>query len=133
MSLIATCHCGASRIELPRAPTAATKCNCTFCARTGAIWAYFAPGELIFLAQQDDATYKVADSLNEHHFCSTCGMHTWGSSPDWASMYNLDGTPKNGDPSSIPTARQFSINLNLIDDLDWSGITVTEVDGRHNW
>lgn len=132
MTLIAHCHCGATRIALPDAPTEAKSCNCTYCARAGAVWAYYKPGELNFLAQDGDAVYS-ASGLNQHHFCGKCGMQTWGDSPDWASLYNLDGTPKGGDANAMPTERIYAVNLNLVDDLDWSKVTVTAVDGRHSW
>jgi hypothetical protein len=132
MTLTATCHCGATKITLSGPPKSATQCNCTFCGRTGAIWAYFTPGELQFDALEGDNSYS-ATGMNQHHFCGRCGMHTWGSSPDWASMYNADGTSKNGDPHAVPTAQIHGLNLRLIDDLDWSQIEVTQVDGRHNW
>jgi hypothetical protein len=132
MTLTATCHCGATKITLPRLPASGTQCNCSFCARTGAVWAYFAPGELQFDALEDDRAYS-ATGMNQHHFCGSCGVHTWGDSPDWASMYNADGTSKNGDPNAMPTSRIFGINLRLVDDLDWSTLTVEQVDGRNNW
>ena len=132
MALTASCHCGATSITLPAQPTAGTACNCTYCARTGAVWAYYKPGELTFNAQKGETTYSPG-GMNRHHFCSTCGMQTWGDSPDWASLYNLDGSPKNGDASALPTERIYAVNLKLIDGLDWSGITITEVDGRNNW
>lgn len=133
MTLIATCHCGATRIELPSQPTEATSCNCSYCSRTGAVWAYYKQGQLKFLAQDGEATYSASGGMNQHHFCSTCGIQTWGDSPDWASMYNLDGTPKNGDANAMPTERTYGVNLKLIDDLDWSAVTITNVDGRNSW
>ncbi|UYO01049.1 MAG: GFA family protein [Devosia sp.] len=132
MTLTATCHCGATRIALPAPPTHAKSCNCSFCARTGAIWAYYKPGELTFLSLAGDSTYSPS-GMNHHHFCSTCGMQTWGDSPDWASLYNNDGTPKNGDANAMPTERTYAVNLNLIDDLDWAAVTVEKVDGRSAW
>ena len=56
MSLIASCHCGATRIELPHAPVHAKECNCSYCGRTGAVWGYYGPGEMRFLAQADELT-----------------------------------------------------------------------------
>lgn len=133
MSLIASCHCGATRIELPHSPLAAKACNCSYCARTGAIWGYYGAGEMRFLSQQGEKTYS-ASGMNQHHFCGTCGMQTWGDSPDWASIYNNDGTPKEGfTANSLPTQRSYAVNLRLIDDLDWSGIAVEQVDGRNSW
>jgi hypothetical protein len=132
MTLHATCHCGATKITLPAQPTTAKSCNCSFCARTGAIWAYYAPGELIFVANEIDKLYAPS-GMNAHHFCGTCGMQTWGDSPDWASLYNADGTPKNGDANAMPSERVYAVNLNLVDDLDWSKIVVEQVDGRNSW
>ena len=131
MTLIASCHCGNTRIELPAQPTHAKSCNCSYCARTGAVWAYYELGELNFLSREGEATYSP--SGNHHHFCSNCGMQTWGDSPDWASLYNNDGTPKNGDAGTMPTDRTYAVNLRLIDDLDWDAVTVEAVDGRTSW
>jgi hypothetical protein len=39
--LVATCHCGAVRIEVPRRPRTLTDCNCSICRRYGALWAYY--------------------------------------------------------------------------------------------
>lgn len=132
MPLNASCHCGATQITLPRLPAAATSCNCSFCGRTGAVWAYFKPGELVVQAE-DEKTYS-ASGMNLHHFCGRCGMHTWGDSPDWSSVYNMDGTPKPGfEPGTVPTERNIAVNLRLIDDLDWSKIEVEKIDGRNSW
>jgi hypothetical protein len=133
MTLKATCHCGDTRITLSRAPTGAKSCNCSFCERTGAVWAYFEPGEITVEAT-DEKTYSASGGMNRHHFCGRCGMQTWGDSPDWASAYNTDGTPKPGfDAGTVPEARIAGVNLRLIDGLDWSGIAVEKLDGRANW
>ncbi|MBE0578940.1 GFA family protein [Devosia sp.] len=134
MPLIASCHCGATRIELPQPPAHAKECNCSYCSRTGAVWGYYGPGEMHFLSQQDEKTYSASDGMNQHHFCGQCGMQTWGDSPDWASVYNNDGTPKPGyTQGSMPTERTYAVNLRLIDELDWSAIAVEKVDGRASW
>lgn len=133
MTLTASCHCGATSIELPHAPTEAHECNCSFCARTGAVWAYYQPDEMQ-VSQSEGRTYSASDGVNQHHFCGRCGMHAWGDSPDWASAYNLDGTPKAGvEAGTTPEARICAVNLRLIDDLDWSKVSIEKVDGRHNW
>lgn len=132
MSLVASCHCGATKIALPAQPTHAKSCNCSFCARTGAIWAYYKPDELQFLSREADTFYSASKGINQHHFCSTCGIQTWGDSPDWSSAYNADGSPK-GEAGAMPTERIYAVNLNLVDDLDWAAVTVEAVDGRHNW
>lgn len=133
MSIIASCHCGATKIQLPELPTRASECNCTFCSRTGGVWASFAPGQLKVLSHDEERTYS-ASGMNQHRFCGRCGIHTWGDSPDWASAYNNDGSPKEGfTAGTVPEQRVFAVNLRLIDDLDWSKITVEKMDGRNNW
>ena len=134
MPLIASCHCGATQIALPHPPSHAKQCNCSYCARAGAVWAYYEQGEMTFMAQEGEKTYSASDGINQHHFCGHCGMQTWGDSPDWASAYNNDGTPKPGfTPGSVPAQRTYAVNLRLVDDLDWSSIAVEQVDGRNNW
>ncbi|WIJ26255.1 GFA family protein [Devosia sp. RR2S18] len=133
MPLTATCHCGATKIELPHPPEHAMECNCTFCGKTGAVWGYYAPGELRVVSDVEKRTYAPS-GVNQHHFCGTCGMQTWGSAPDWGSIYNTDGTPKPGvDPGTLPTAQILGINLRLLDDLDLSTLQIEKVDGRNNW
>lgn len=133
MPLIASCHCGQTKIELPHLPTAAKTCNCSFCGRTGAVWGYFGEGELKLLSTEGEKIYSASGGMNQHHFCGNCGMQTWGDSPDWASMYNSDGTPKNGDPNSFPTTRTYAVNLRLVDGLDLGSIEIEHMDGRNSW
>jgi hypothetical protein len=133
MTPVATCHCGDARIQLPRTPASAKSCNCSFCDRTGAVWAYFSPEEVQIQAE-GARTYSGSDGMNQHHFCGRCGMHVWGDSPDWASVYNADGKPKAGfEPGAMPATRIVGVNLRLVDGLDWSAIEVEAVDGRNNW
>lgn len=133
MTLTATCHCGATKIELPHAPESAGECNCSFCSRTGAIWGYYKPGELRLVSDTEGKFYSSTNVGNEHHFCSHCGIQTWGVSPDWGSMYHADGSTKGGDAGGIPTGQIFAVNLRLIEDFDWSSVTVDKLDGRNNW
>ena len=132
MSLIATCHCGDTRIELPQSPGRAGECNCSFCSRTGAVWGYYKPGELNITSDSSGKFYSASGNGNEHHFCSNCGMQTWGVSPDWSSAYNDDGTPK-GDAGAMPTGQIFAVNLRLVDGFDWSSVQIDKMDGRNTW
>ena len=45
VALTASCHCGAVRIEVQRAPRTLTGCNCSVCRRHGALWAHDELGE----------------------------------------------------------------------------------------
>lgn len=130
MTIVATCHCGSTRIVLPEHPTKAARCNCTFCQRTGAVWAYYPIGDITVEKAEGQRNYSTDPKLGSHHFCGTCGMHTWGESVDWSVIYNDDGTPKDDVPVEMTKCQ---VNLNLVDDLDWSRIEIEPLDGRNAW
>ncbi|MFL6781545.1 MAG: GFA family protein, partial [Sphingomicrobium sp.] len=65
MSVTGSCHCGAVRIALPRAPEWVASCNCSMCRRTGALVAYFAPGEV--RVEGATATYVTGDRFLRFH------------------------------------------------------------------
>ena len=133
MNPVETCHCGDAKVRLPLTPVSAKSCNCSFCGRTGAVWAYFSPQE-VEIEALGALTYSASNGMNQHHFCGRCGMHVWGDSPDWASIYNADGTPKAGlEAGAMPETRIVGVNLRLVDGLDWSKIDVEAMDGRNNW
>ena len=46
MTIIATCHCGATRIELPHLPRRQQGMQLQLCPKTGAIWGYYTPEEV---------------------------------------------------------------------------------------
>jgi hypothetical protein len=132
MILTAACHCGAVRIDLPGPPVEAKACNCTFCHRTGAVWGYYAPEDIRVTAGEEDRDY-APNGMNHHHFCGRCGGNTHGFSPDWASMYENDGTLKPGMKEGIPERQVAAVNLRMIDDFDLAALPVTRVDGRNSW
>jgi len=121
MTTIATCHCGGTRIELPEAPAHATQCTCTFCSKSGGLWAYYPPEAPRILSDTHRAMY-TASGFNQHYFCSRCGMPTYGISPDWS----LGG-------EGIPEKKKFAVNARLLDDFDLGSLVVEEVDGRNLW
>jgi hypothetical protein len=133
MSIVATCHCGSTRLVLPDHPTHAARCNCTFCQRTGAVWAYFENGTVRVEKAENQRSYSTQPEMGLHHFCGTCGMHTWGESIEWAKVFDEDGTPKSGGEGEHPRFTRCQVNLNLIDDLDWSRIEIEALDGRNGW
>ena len=120
-TVTATCHCGSTRIEVP-APTHATQCTCTYCTKSGGLWAYYELDVPRIVSDAHGAIYSASNNINQHHFCAKCGCATYGTSPDW----------KLGD-TTIPEKRKFAINVKLLDDFDLKALTVTEIDGRNLW
>ena len=47
MNKRATCHCGNITIEVNQAPDIVTDCHCSICRRYAALWAYYAPDEVV--------------------------------------------------------------------------------------
>ena len=121
MTVIATCHCGGTRIELPEAPTHATSCTCTFCTKSGGLWAYYPPEAPRIISDAHRGEYTQS-GFNLHYFCARCGCATYGISPDWT----LGG-------EGIPEKKKFAVNVRLLDDFDLKSLAVEEIDGRNLW
>jgi hypothetical protein len=121
MTTIATCHCGGTRIELPDTPTHATSCTCTFCSKSGGLWAYYPPEQPKIVSDKYRGEYTQS-GFNLHHFCKNCGCATYGISPDWA----LGG-------EGIPEQKKWAVNVRLLDDFDLKSLAVVEIDGRNLW
>lgn len=69
-----SCHCGAVRISIARAPGTVTECTCSICRRYGVLWAYFAPDEV----QVEGATheYRWGPATLAFVRCAQCGCVT---------------------------------------------------------
>ncbi len=74
-----TCHCGAVKLEIsgPIDLENVYRCDCTYCARRGAIMMAI-PKENVRIVQGKDALtyYKWGTNTAKHYFCSTCGIYT---------------------------------------------------------
>ena len=123
MPHVATCHCGATRIEVDRLPEVAASCNCTWCARTGGLWGYYAPEEVRVVAAPSGV--YAPGGLNEHHFCGTCSGMMFNYGPKW--------TQANAESGGVPEERQYGLNLRMIDEDAVRALPVMALDGRHGW
>lgn len=81
----AICHCGAVKIEVERAPTELTSCNCSICRRLGTLWSYFAPSTVRVAGST--STYQWGDKTIQFHHCTTCGCTTHWSPLDPAGEW----------------------------------------------
>ena len=95
-TIIASCHCGGTKLELPRRPQSLTQCTCTYCTKSGGLWCYYEVDEVRVVSAVHDRVYSPSSPLHEHHFCAACGCTTpdrvggrlYGISPD----YSLEDT-----------------------------------------
>ena len=121
MTIVGKCHCGATQFEIEAAPESVTSCTCSFCSKTGALWAYFTPAEVKFTRLEHDTLY--APVMNRHHFCSVCGMTTFGESPSWDLATRQPDFNK----------PQVAINARLLEDFDLSTVEHKTIDGKNLW
>jgi hypothetical protein len=121
MTVTATCHCGGTRIEVPEPPTHATTCTCTFCTKSGGIWAFYPPDVPRIVSD----TYRgefTKSGFNLHYSCTNCGCATYRITPEWTL-----------ESEGIPEKKRFSLNARLLDDFDLSTVIIEEIDGRNLW
>ncbi len=74
-----TCHCGAVElcVRLSDGLRTARRCDCSYCARRGAI-AATAPLDGVEVIRGSDKLklYQWNTMTAEHYFCSVCGIYT---------------------------------------------------------
>jgi len=111
------CHCGEVRFEV-ESDLAGTisRCNCTLCTKRNATTTIVKPAAFRLVAGEPSlGTYEWNGGSSKFHFCRRCGIHVFGS----------------GDIPELGGAF-VSVNVNCIDDIDPSTLTVVYWDGRHN-
>lgn len=122
MKLRGSCHCGATTFEVTEAPETVTSCTCSFCSKSGGLWAYYRPDQFTLTTPREAvATYRWQTKLVAHNFCPTCGCSTFGESPDFST-----GEPDFDNP-------KIGVNARLFDDFDLGAVPVTVIDGRNLW
>ena len=122
MSIKGSCHCKATQFELSAAPTNVTRCTCSFCAKRGALHAYYTPAEFKLTTARDRvSTYQWRSFLVQHHHCAICGCSTYSEMPDFST-----GAPDFSRP-------RISVNARLLDDFDLDQVEVVVLDGKTSW
>jgi len=108
-----SCHCGRIRYEVEGELKSAMACNCSMCVRKGSLL-WFVPREQFRLLtpEADAATYTFNKHVIKHHFCPTCGIHTFGEARN---------------PKGEPMA---AINIRALEGLDVDAVPVTQYDGK---
>ncbi len=117
--LSGTCHCGAVRIQIPRAPAELTNCNCSICRRLGGLWAYYAIGEVEVTGHPENTDeYVQGDKTLRLVRCRMCGCTTHWEPLNPAQHPRLGVNIRNFEPSLIGAAR-----IRLLDGADtWNYI-----------
>ena len=110
-----SCHCGAVRFHYDGEEiNSALRCNCSICARKGALMSAEAiPRENLRIQVDGDnlGLYQFDSKIAKHYFCKTCGIYTHNE------MFRMPG--------------HMRVNLGCIDELDTSDLDVTVFDGKN--
>lgn len=108
-----SCHCGQVNFEVEGELTAVVDCNCSICARKGALlWAV--PRDKLRLRSADDKAgrYTFNSHTIAHRFCPTCGI----------APYAEDAASK--------SERSAYVNVRCLDGVDLKALEVIAFDGR---
>jgi hypothetical protein len=105
-----SCHCGAVQFEVDTDLEKTMDCNCSHCAKKGAIWNFVDNADFRITKGEDElSTYQFNKKHIDHQFCKHCGTQPFGQS----STYGKAG-----------------INVRCLDDVDISTLTPEQLDGK---
>lgn len=104
--LVASCHCGAVRLTVPRRPRSLTLCNCSICRRLGALWVYY-PASKVRVEAAPKATqeYVWGDRTLRFVRCGSCGCVTHWEPLKRGPASRIGVNARNFDPQQIERAR----------------------------
>lgn len=114
--IAAVCHCGRTRLEVPRVPRRLTDCNCSICRRYGALWAYYRAGTVRLLYRRRDVqAYSWGDHMLRFVRCRNCGC-----------LLHHERVKKTADSRIGVNARNFPPAMT-------AGVRVRHLDGADSW
>jgi hypothetical protein len=124
MSVTGSCHCGKTAFDIDGdIPPELTRCTCSFCAKRGALWAYYEPAQFrLTTPAEDQATYRWNTRKVAHNFCPQCGCGTFTDSPAFQPDGSWDGS-----------TRRIGVNARLFDSFDAATAPVEVLDGKNMW
>ena len=121
MPVTATCHCGAIRVTVPKAPQTITDCNCSICRRYGVLWAYY-KADTVQVEAKPGASESYSWGVKELRFvrCADCGcvMYWEGISPGPNSRMGIN--TRNFEPAVLA-----SVGMHFLDGAaeHWENVT----------
>jgi hypothetical protein len=124
MPITGSCHCGKSAFRIEgEIPAQLTRCTCSFCAKRGALMAYYPPAQFaITTLANTGAIYRWNTKQVAHHFCPACGGATFSDSPAFEPDGKWDGS-----------TRRIGVNARLFDGFDAAAAHVVVIDGKNLW
>ncbi|MGH6993851.1 MAG: GFA family protein [Caulobacteraceae bacterium] len=113
-----TCHCGAVRVEVERAPEYLSECNCSICRRLGNLWTPRYDDDEVHITGEDETfAYRWGDRMIAFHACRTCGVST-----HYRALAENDRT-----------TRATKINARIFDPQIIKDLRIRHFDGATSW
>lgn len=113
---LGSCHCGAVRFEAELdLSQGTTRCNCTYCTKTGWWGALARPDAFRLLSGPDSVVNRGTSPFADRPQCKTCGIMAFGH----GNVPALGG-------------EYYAVNMRCLDDVDLDGVLVKYLDGRHD-
>jgi hypothetical protein len=107
------CHCGRISFAFEGDITEAMECNCSICAKRGALWHFMpAAGFTLKSPRESLSTYRFNKHVLDHHFCAHCGV----------APFSEGSHPQAG--------RMAAVNLRCVEGIDPHALTIKFHDGR---
>jgi hypothetical protein len=106
------CHCRRVRFRVRDDLALVTECNCSMCTMKGFVHMIVPRDRFELVSGEADlTTYRFNTGVAAHHFCRTCGIH---------SFY----VPRS-DPDKV------DVNVRCLDGVEMASLHVVPFDGRH--
>jgi hypothetical protein len=105
------CHCGKVRYEVEVDLSRLYSCNCSICTKRGSVLAFVAPDKFTLLQGNGLTEYQFGKKQVHHLFCPVYGVASFGH-------------------GSSPAGEMYAINVNCLDDVDFSASQTIKVDGK---
>jgi len=118
----ASCHCGRVQLRIAHRPDYMNDCNCSLCAKAGAVWGYCAPEEVEVRGETPAAIKGYVrgdypDPAVRVHYCGHCDVTThWTLTESYAAAHPED-------------ADVMAVNMRLFDDAAKTGVELRFPDG----
>ncbi|WP_271186614.1 GFA family protein [Maricaulis virginensis] len=116
------CHCGHVGWTLHVEPQWLTRCNCSYCRRSGALWAHVSEAEISLHGNPADRIrYTHGEATLAFVSCRHCGCTT-----HWENLSARSEGQK-------PEETRMAVNAAMLDPDQISHLRVRHFDGADSW
>jgi hypothetical protein len=107
------CHCDLVRYDVTADLSQVFACNCSICAKRGALWVFVPPEQFALRAGADELVdYQFNKKAIHHLFCRQCGVGSFSR-----------GRGREG-------GETMAINVRCLDGVDVASLSPLPFDGR---